>query len=113
MPPPPHVIEAANRSVSNLKNHGYGSYRGLPAYRQAVAAYYQRRFGITLDPESEVLPLIGRAILQLHRRPRERCRPLFLLLGAFRVLMKPRDRLLTRLKQERSRIGVPPLPRIR
>lgn len=59
MPPPPAVIEALKRSASNPKHHTYGSYRGLPAFRRAIAAYYQRRYGVDLDPEREVLPLIG------------------------------------------------------
>ncbi len=59
MPPPSHVIEALNESAANPKHHSYGSYRGLPAFRKAVADYYQRRFGADLDPAHEVLPLIG------------------------------------------------------
>jgi aspartate/methionine/tyrosine aminotransferase len=59
MPPPPHVIEALHRSALNPNHHGYSGYRGIPGYRQAVARYYQRRFGVELDPEKEVLPIIG------------------------------------------------------
>ncbi len=59
MPPPPHVIETLAQTASNPGQHGYAGYRGIPAFRQAVAAYYQQRFDVTLDPESEVLPLIG------------------------------------------------------
>ena len=59
LPPPDHVIEALSASASDPHNHSYGSYRGHPIFRQAVAAYYQRRFGVTLDPDREVLPLIG------------------------------------------------------
>ncbi len=59
MPPPDHVIEALKTSASNPKHHSYGSYRGDPAFRQAIADYYARRFGVTLDPFHEVLPLLG------------------------------------------------------
>ncbi len=40
-------------------SHGYQSYKGVPAFRQAIAAFYQRTYGVTLDPETELLPLIG------------------------------------------------------
>jgi LL-diaminopimelate aminotransferase len=59
MPPPGPVIEALQMSASDPKRHSYGSYRGDPAFRRAVANYYARRFGVTLDPDQEVLPLIG------------------------------------------------------
>lgn len=59
MPPPAAVIEALQMSASDPKRHSYGSYRGDPAFRRAVANYYARRFGVTLDPDREVLPLIG------------------------------------------------------
>src|SRR5450432_2538942 len=59
LPPPDAVIESLKRSASNPANHQYGSYQGDPAFRQAVADYYQRRFGVKLDPDHEVLPLIG------------------------------------------------------
>lgn len=59
MPPPDAVIEALKKSASNPKNHSYGSYRGLPAFRKAVAGYYGRRFGVDLDSDREVMPLIG------------------------------------------------------
>jgi LL-diaminopimelate aminotransferase len=59
MPPPQPVIEMLQRSAQNPKFHSYGSYRGLPAFRKAVAAYYERRFGVQVDADKEVLPLIG------------------------------------------------------
>ncbi|MFN8420796.1 MAG: aminotransferase class I/II-fold pyridoxal phosphate-dependent enzyme [Anaerolineae bacterium] len=59
MPPPDHVIETMTRSIHNPNNHSYGSYTGDPAFRKAIAGYYQRRFGVELDPNTEVLPLIG------------------------------------------------------
>ncbi len=59
LPPPPAVIDALSASARNVNNHGYSGYRGIPAFRKAVAQYYEQRFGVTLDPEREVLPLIG------------------------------------------------------
>lgn len=59
MPPPPHVVQTLAESVRNSGKHGYSGYQGTPAFRQAVARYYQRRFGVDLDPDTEVLPLIG------------------------------------------------------
>jgi len=59
MPPPDEVIEALCRSARRPDRHGYPGYRGLPVLREAIAAYYERRFGVSLDPETEVVPLIG------------------------------------------------------
>jgi LL-diaminopimelate aminotransferase len=59
LPPPDSVVEALCRSANAPDHHGYAGYGGLPALRQAIAGYYQRRFGVALDPESQVLPLIG------------------------------------------------------
>jgi LL-diaminopimelate aminotransferase len=59
LPPPPAVLETMQRAVVSPDKHGYSGYRGIPAFRVAVADYYQRRFGVTLDPETEVLPLLG------------------------------------------------------
>ncbi|HLY28763.1 MAG TPA: aminotransferase class I/II-fold pyridoxal phosphate-dependent enzyme [Aggregatilineales bacterium] len=59
LPPSEAVIEAFKRSASNPHHYQYGSYRGDPAFREAVAAYYKRRFGVELDPFHEILPLIG------------------------------------------------------
>src|SRR5260221_13728748 len=59
LPPPQPVIEALKQSSSNPVHHSYGSYTGDPGFRRAVADYYARRFGVPLDPATEVLPLIG------------------------------------------------------
>lgn len=58
-PPPAPVIETLCAAASRPDRHGYAGYKGTPQFRQAVARYYLRRFGVTLDPEREVLPLIG------------------------------------------------------
>jgi LL-diaminopimelate aminotransferase len=58
-PPPGEVIKALCQSARQPDHHGYCSYRGLPALRQVIAEYYERRFGVSLDPDTQVLPLIG------------------------------------------------------
>ena len=59
LPPPPAVIETLYRSAQDPHTHGYGGFFGTPALRRAIAGYYTRRFGVELNPENEVLPLIG------------------------------------------------------
>lgn len=59
MPPAQHVIDALYRGANNPANHGYSGYRGIPPFRQAVSRYYQRRFGVTINADKEVLPLLG------------------------------------------------------
>lgn len=59
MPPPDEIIETLCHSVQRPDRHGYPGYRGLRSLREAIAAHYERRFGVTLDPETEVVPLIG------------------------------------------------------
>ena len=59
LPTPPHIVDAMAGSLRNPANHQYPSSVGLFSFRQAVAAFYQRRFGVTLDPKTEVVTLIG------------------------------------------------------
>ncbi|MGH7319739.1 MAG: LL-diaminopimelate aminotransferase [Candidatus Rokuibacteriota bacterium] len=59
LPTPPHVIEALARAAREPRNHRYPDYEGLLAFREAAAAWYHARFGVTLDPVAEVLTLIG------------------------------------------------------
>ncbi|MEW6620822.1 MAG: LL-diaminopimelate aminotransferase [bacterium] len=59
MPTPNHIIEALNQASYDPKNHQYPSYNGLLELRVAIANWYKNRFGVELDPEKEVLPLIG------------------------------------------------------
>ena len=58
-PPPRIVVEALQRAVENPALSKYGFQQGLPAFRQAIARYLKRRFGLTIDPVTELLPLIG------------------------------------------------------
>ncbi len=53
------IIAAAQRALADPSTHTYPSNRGLAAFREAVAGFYDRRFGVTLDPETEVMPAIG------------------------------------------------------
>jgi LL-diaminopimelate aminotransferase len=55
----PAIVAAAQRAVADPGTHQYPSNRGRQDFREAVAAFYQRRFGVTLDPETEVMPAIG------------------------------------------------------
>ncbi len=59
LPPPEPVVEALYQSARDPHKHGYASFYGSPPYRAAVADYYRRRFGVDLDPEAQVLALIG------------------------------------------------------
>jgi LL-diaminopimelate aminotransferase len=57
--PPDFIVEAMIDSMRQPASHRYPSYIGQPALRRAMADYYASRFGVTLDPESQVLPLAG------------------------------------------------------
>ena len=57
--PPPQVIEALSNAAGRSDVHGYSPYNGIPAFRQAVAQFYERRFGVHVDSDTQVLPLIG------------------------------------------------------
>lgn len=58
-PTPSNVVEAGRRALADPGTHQYPSNRGRAEFRQAVAQFYDRRFGVTLDSESEVMPAIG------------------------------------------------------
>lgn len=53
------TIQALIQSAQQPNNHGYQSYKGIPVFRQAIAQWYSRIYGVSLDPETEILPLIG------------------------------------------------------
>ena len=59
IPTPSNVISRLRETALDAPNHRYPETDGLPEMRQAIARWYQRRFGISLDPDGEVLPLIG------------------------------------------------------
>ena len=56
---PSYVIDRLVSEAAKVDNHHYPDYIGLLSFRQAVASYYGKRFGVTLDPKSEVMTLIG------------------------------------------------------
>jgi LL-diaminopimelate aminotransferase len=59
MPTPAHIINRLCQAAQDPANHRYPETAGLPELRQAIAAWYKRRFGVLLDADKEVLPLIG------------------------------------------------------
>ncbi|HEY7876338.1 MAG TPA: LL-diaminopimelate aminotransferase [Actinomycetota bacterium] len=59
LPSPPHVVEALAEAARDPATHRYPSYTGMPEFRSVIAGWYERRFGVTLDPDDEVQPLVG------------------------------------------------------
>jgi len=59
LPTPKPIVEAMQRAVEKPEHHRYPSYEGMLSFRQAVADWYKRRFGVELDPQKEVVALIG------------------------------------------------------
>lgn len=59
LPAAPHVIEAIARSLYDPSTHGYLLFHGTQEFRQAAANWYEQKFGVKVDPNTEVLPLIG------------------------------------------------------
>ncbi len=59
LPTPEPIVEALKRASEKPENHRYPSYVGMKAYREAVSRWYKRRFDIDLNPDSEVIALIG------------------------------------------------------
>ncbi len=59
IPTPPHIIDRLCEAARDPANHRYPETDSLPQLRRAVAEWYERRFGLSFDPNKEVLPLIG------------------------------------------------------
>ena len=59
LPPHPSVVAALAATAAQPTAHGYQSYQGTPALRSAMANFYERHYGVVLDPATEVLPLLG------------------------------------------------------
>lgn len=59
LPTPTHIIQALKNAAEDPSNHTYPSYEGMLLFREAVANWYKERFGIRVDPQSEVVTLIG------------------------------------------------------
>jgi LL-diaminopimelate aminotransferase len=58
-PTPEMVVERMTSEVRDPGTHQYPSNRGRPSFRETVASFYERRFGVSLDPETQVLPALG------------------------------------------------------
>jgi LL-diaminopimelate aminotransferase len=59
LPPHPSVIEALQLEASKSNTHAYQSYKGSPVLRNAITQWYSKWYGIDVDPNTEVLPLLG------------------------------------------------------
>ena len=59
LPSPPHVVRALQEAAADAATHRYPPAAGMPELRAAIAGWYKKRFAVTLDPATEVLPLIG------------------------------------------------------
>ncbi|MEH6305026.1 aminotransferase class I/II-fold pyridoxal phosphate-dependent enzyme [Olivibacter sp. CPCC 100613] len=59
LPPHPTVIETLSNYASLPNTHAYQSYKGVPALRSAIASWYDKYYQVKLNPDTEVLPLIG------------------------------------------------------
>ncbi|MHA1598424.1 MAG: LL-diaminopimelate aminotransferase [Alphaproteobacteria bacterium] len=58
-PTPQHIVDKLCEAVQDPRTHRYSNSRGIPGLRKAVSAYYQRRFGVDIDPESETIVTLG------------------------------------------------------
>jgi LL-diaminopimelate aminotransferase len=59
LPTPPAVVEEMQRQVARADTHRYPSNRGVDAFREAVAGFYSDRFGVQIEPDTEVIPVLG------------------------------------------------------
>jgi LL-diaminopimelate aminotransferase len=55
----PHIVEAMQAAVADPGTHQYPSNRGRAEFREALSGFYERRFGVAIDPETQVIPAIG------------------------------------------------------
>ena len=59
MPTPKHIVDKLIETVKRPKTHGYSASKGIPGLRRAMAGYYDRRFGVNLNPDTEVVVTLG------------------------------------------------------
>lgn len=59
MMPSDNTLSALEKSAGQALSHGYQSYKGTPALRESIARFYQKTYGVALNPETEILPLMG------------------------------------------------------
>ncbi|MEM9118103.1 MAG: aspartate aminotransferase [Cyanobacteria bacterium P01_F01_bin.56] len=58
-PTPQPIIDAAHAAIQDSANHGYPPFEGTSSFREAITRWYHRRYGVSLDPNGEALPLLG------------------------------------------------------
>ncbi len=59
MPTPPHIVEKLVEAAQKPRTNRYSASKGVPGLRRSIARYYDRRFGVTLDPATEVIATLG------------------------------------------------------
>jgi LL-diaminopimelate aminotransferase len=59
LPTAPHIVDALAAAAGDAATHRYPSYTGMPAFRASIANWYGKRFGVQLDPDEQVQPLVG------------------------------------------------------
>src|SRR3984893_2454322 len=59
MPPPQHIVDKLIETVAKPRTHRYSASKGIPGLRKAQATYYARRFGVKLNPETQVVATLG------------------------------------------------------
>ena len=59
LPTPAHVVEKLKETIDNPKTHRYSNSRGIPGLRKAVSGYYERRFGVYVNPETQAIVTLG------------------------------------------------------
>ena len=59
LPTPAHVVEKLKETIDNPKTHRYSNSRGIPGLRKAVSGYYERRFGVSVNPETQAIVTLG------------------------------------------------------
>ncbi len=59
LPTPPHIVDKLCETIKDPRTHRYSASRGIPGLRKAQASYYGRRFGVKLDPDTQVVATLG------------------------------------------------------
>src|SRR4026207_381204 len=59
LPPHPGVINTLHEEALKPNQHGYQNYKGSPVLRKAISEWYKKWYNVDLDPDNEILPLIG------------------------------------------------------
>lgn len=59
LPTPQHIVDKLKETADNKRAHGYSTSRGIPGLRKALAGYYDRRFGVSVDPDTETIVTLG------------------------------------------------------